>query len=376
MAGIYFHIPFCKQACHYCDFHFSTSLKQRDAMLEAMHAELALQSDYLAGQSIATIYFGGGTPSLLAADDIQRLIDRVAQLFGIQTGAEITLEANPDDLDRATVLALKRHAAVNRFSIGIQSFFAEDLRWMNRAHDADEAQQAIGHVQDAGFDNITADLIFGYPLLTESKWQYNVGRLVALGIPHISAYGMTVEPRTALAAFIRKGRQSPMDDEQAAGQFEYLMDTLEAAGYEQYEISNFARPGRHARHNSNYWKGIPYLGIGPSAHAFDGHARQWNVRNNARYIRAIQAGQVPFEREELRPMDRLNEYIMTALRTAWGLDLDVVTQRFGGEYAHTLYKGLEPFVANDAVSLTGQVATLTRKGKLLADYIAAELFAE
>lgn len=376
MAGIYFHIPFCKQACHYCDFHFSTSLKQRDAMLHAMHGELALQSHYLAGQPIGTVYFGGGTPSLLTADEIQRFIDRIADYFAIQPGAEITLEANPDDLDRAKVQALKQHTAINRFSIGIQSFFEEDLRWMNRAHDADEAHRAIGYVQDAGYDNITADLIYGYPLLTDSKWQHNIDRLVAFGVPHISAYGMTVEPRTALATFIRKGRQSPMDDEQSAGQFEYLMDRLEAVGYEQYEISNFAKPGRYARHNSNYWKGVPYLGIGPSAHAFDGRTRQWNVRNNARYIRAIQAGQVPFEQEELRSVDQLNEYIMTALRTIWGLDLDVVAQRFGPEHAHSLDKGLQPFVASGAVSLIGQVATLTRQGKLLADYIAAGLFVE
>lgn len=376
MAGIYFHIPFCKQACHYCDFHFSTSLKYRDEMLVAMQQEIALQSNYLAGnQAIETIYFGGGTPSLLAAADIDKLIGEVAKHFDIQPGAEITIEANPDDLGPAKVQAL-RETPINRFSIGIQSFFEEDLRWMNRAHHANEAQEGIKHVQDAGYTNITADLIYGYPLLSDAKWHTNIGRLLDFGIPHISAYGMTVESQTALAAFIRKGKQSPMDDEQTAAQFEYLMDALATAGFIHYEISNFAQPGNYARHNSNYWKGVPYLGIGPSAHSFNGRARQWNVSNNARYIKAIQSGALPCETEELSESDRLNEYIMTALRTIWGLNLDDVERKFGNKHRKALYSGLQPFMARGEVSLMGQVATLTKKGKLLADHIASELFVD
>ncbi|GGG81768.1 coproporphyrinogen III oxidase [Parapedobacter pyrenivorans] len=377
MPGIYFHIPFCKQACHYCDFHFSTSLKYRDELLAAMHREIALQKTYLSGtgQQIETIYFGGGTPSLLAAADLNGLIDEVGKHFAIHHDAEVTIEANPDDLDHEKVQAL-RATPINRFSIGIQSFFEEDLRWMNRAHDANEAHEAIKRVQDAGYRNITADLIYGYPLLSDAKWQDNINQLLAFGIPHISAYSMTVEPQTALGVSVRKGKQIPMREGQSAAQFEYLMETLTAAGFIHYEISNFARPGNYARHNSNYWKGVPYLGIGPSAHSFNGTTRQWNVSNNARYIRAINAGGIPCEKEELTEQDKLNEYIMTALRTVWGLDLDEVEKRFGSHYRETLYLGLQPFVLSAEVSLTGQVATLTQAGKLLADHIASELFVD
>ncbi len=377
MAGIYFHIPFCKQPCHYCDFHFSTSLRYRDDMIAALCHEVALQSNYLAdrGATIETIYFGGGTPSLLAAADIDRLIGAVGNHFAINREAEITIEANPDDLDDAYVAAL-RSTPINRFSIGIQSFFEEDLRWMNRAHNAVEAQGAIKRVQDAGYSLITADLIYGYPLLTDAKWQSNIGRLVEMEIPHISAYGMTVEPRTALAAFISRGKQLAMDEEQAAAQFNQLMDALAKAGFIHYEISNFAQPGNYARHNSNYWRGVPYIGIGPSAHSFDGHARQWNVRNNAQYIKAIQADSVACEKETLSIADKFNEYVMTALRTIWGLDLALVERRFGLPYRNALNVALPRFTSTGDIVLEGSVATLTRKGKLFADHIAAELFIE
>ena len=245
---------------------------------------------------------------------------------------------------------------------------------MNRAHSAIEASKAIQRVQDSGYNNITADLIYGYPLLTNWKWLQNIDRLLDFGIPHVSAYSMTVEPQTALAAFIRKGSQSPMDEEQNAAQFEQLMERLIAAGYEQYEISNFAKPGQYARHNSNYWRGVSYLGIGPSAHSFDGYTRQWNVRNNAKYIQAIQSGIVPCEREELSTRDRINEYIMTALRTVWGLDLEYVAHSFGTNYYTALRGELQPFVSRGDVALIGEVATLTHRGKLLADRIASELF--
>lgn len=377
MAGVYFHIPFCRQACHYCDFHFSTSLKYRDDMVAALCTEVAMQAEYLPpeNKAVETIYFGGGTPSLLSATDIARLIAAVGSHFHIHADAEITIEANPDDLDDSYIKML-RTTPVNRFSIGIQSFFEEDLRWMNRAHTAGEAGAAIKRVQDAGYTNITADLIYGYPLLTDTKWQSNIGRLVAAGIPHISAYGMTVEPRTALAASIRKGRQVAMDDEQAAAQFGQLMDALAAAGYTHYEISNFARAEHFARHNSNYWKGVPYLGIGPSAHSFNGRSRQWNVRNNALYLKAVQQQEIPCETEQLTAADRLNEYIMTALRTIWGLDLDVVETRFGYGHRRTVEAALELFLADGDVSRSESVVTLTRKGKLFADHIAAELFVE
>jgi len=375
MAGIYFHIPFCKQACHYCDFHFSTSLKYRGEMLAAMEKEISLQTGYLDDKRIESIYFGGGTPSLLEVDDLSRLMDAVALYFDILPDVEITLEANPDDLDGRKVLALRR-TPVNRFSIGIQSFFEEDLRWMNRAHNAIEARKAIQRVQDSGYDNITADLIYGYPLLTDEKWERNINQLLEFDIPHISAYSITVEPQTALAAYIRKGNQLPMNEEQSAAQFVRLMERLEGADYEQYEISNFAKPGQYARHNSNYWRGVSYLGIGPSAHSFDGYTRQWNVRNNAHYIQSIRQGNVPSEREELSTRDRVNEYIMTALRTVWGVDLEYVERSFGTSYKAVLRSELQPFVSRGEVRLVDQVATLSRTGKLLADRIAAELFFE
>lgn len=373
MAGVYFHIPFCKQACHYCDFHFSTSLKYKDEMVQAMIRELRIRKSYLGGQRIESIYFGGGTPSLLTPDNIQGLIDEVGAQFNVADNAEITLEANPDDLDAAKVNALKQ-TPVNRFSIGIQSFFEEDLRWMNRAHSAAEAHEAISRVQQAGYDNITVDLIYGYPLLTDDRWRYNINEVLRAGVPHVSAYSMTVEPRTALASFVRKGVQAPMDEGQSARQFEQLMDMLGAEGFEHYEISNFAKPGRYARHNSNYWKGVPYLGVGPSAHSFDGESRQWNVPNNARYLKALQAGELPFQRETLTEKDKLNEHIMTTLRTMWGLDLTVVESRFGKEVGESIRSAIQPFLSKGHLSVAGQHVTLTRKGKLLADHIAAELF--
>lgn len=344
-------------------------------MLVAMEKEIALQAHYLNDRAIESIYFGGGTPSLLEADEVSRLIDAVGGHFDIQSDAEITLEANPDDLNNAKVAAM-RSTPVNRFSIGVQSFFEEDLRWMNRAHNAVEASGAIQRVQDHGYQNMTVDLIYGYPLLTDRKWLQNIGRLLDFGVPHISAYCMTVEPQTALASFIRRGKQTPIDDGQGATQFELLMDELAAAGYEQYEISNFAKPEQYARHNSNYWKGVPYLGIGPSAHSFDGHSRQWNVRNNATYIRALQNGVVPYEREELSEADRLNEYIMTALRTLWGLNLDYIDAQFNASYSGAVRAELESLVTRGEVALVGEVATLTKKGKLVADRVAAELFVD
>ncbi|WP_257657445.1 radical SAM family heme chaperone HemW [Parapedobacter lycopersici] len=373
MAGIYFHIPFCKQACHYCDFHFSTSLKYRDEMIDAMQRELNLRKAYLGNEPVETIYFGGGTPSLLAPDEIRRLLGTVTDLFPVYAGAEITLEANPDDLHAGFIAGL-RDTPVNRLSVGIQSFFEEDLRWMNRAHGAADAETAIKRLQDAGFDNITADLIYGYPLLTNEKWQRNVAKMLAFNVPHISAYSMTVEPQTALAALIRKGKQRPMDEQQSAVQFEYLMDTLGQAGYIQYEISNFAREGCYARHNSNYWKGVSYLGIGPSAHSFDGGTRQWNVSNNVKYLRALQDDKLPGEREFLTARDRLNEYIMTSLRTVWGLDLRIVEAEFGRERRLALAEALQAFLLSGDVQVREEVATLTRSGKLLADHLASELF--
>ena len=373
MAGIYLHIPFCKKACHYCDFHFSTSPQYKDQMLQALGQEIDLRKNYLAGETIETIYFGGGTPSLLSADELQILIGAITDLYEVSPTAEITLEANPDDLSPQKVREF-RQTLINRFSIGIQSFFEEDLKWMNRAHTAPEAQSSIKRVQDAGFENITADLIYGYPLLSKPKWEHNIQQLIELHIPHISSYSMTVEPATALSSFIKKGEQKPMDEGQSSAQFLILMEQLTEAGFEHYEISNFAKPGLYSKHNSNYWEGVSYLGIGPSAHSFNGESRQWNVSNNSKYIDQIQLKKIPAEMEMLSTENRINEYIMTSLRTSKGMSLQKITERFGSDYANEVRNGLEPFADKNWINLKEQIVTLTTDGKLFADHIASELF--
>lgn len=372
MAGIYIHIPFCKQACHYCDFHFSTSAKYKDEMVAALLQEINLQKAYLNNETIETIYFGGGTPSVLSADEIIRIINTITELHTVSADAEITLEANPDDLDHHKINAF-RHTPVNRFSIGIQSFFDEDLQWMNRVHRAQEAEASIKRAQDAGFENITADLIYGYPLLSDIKWKHNLSKIFELGIPHVSAYSMTVEPQTALATFISKKKQQPMSESQSANQFNIMLDAMQSNGFEQYEISNFCKPGHYSRHNSNYWKGVKYLGIGPSAHSFNGEIRQWNIANNAKYIKSLTDNVIPAEIETLTEENRLNEYIMTSLRTVWGLDLDKLNSIAYGA-SNSVLKIAIPYFEDGSLVQTGNILTLTPHGKLYADNIAAALF--
>jgi oxygen-independent coproporphyrinogen-3 oxidase len=372
MAGIYLHIPFCKQACHYCDFHFSTSLKYKEELVEALIKEIQLQKNYLAGETIDTIYFGGGTPSLLNETEISLLINTITGLHFVAADAEITLEANPDDLDKAKLQAL-RQTPINRFSIGIQSFFDEDLQWMNRVHRANEAESAVKRAQDIGFENITVDLIYGYPLLTDPKWKFNTDKVFELGVPHVSAYSMTVEPRTALASFIKQKKQVAMSDEQSAAQFAFLMDAMQTKGFEQYEISNFCKPRFYSRHNSNYWKGVKYLGIGPSAHSYNGETRQWNVANNTKYMQGLGSGLIPAETEILSDIDKLNEYIMTSLRTSWGLDQDKLNGIASASADH-LQKAAIEFFDKGWLSQQNKIIYLTQTGKLYADHIASELF--
>lgn len=373
MAGIYLHIPFCKKACHYCDFHFSTSPQYKDQVIKALRTEIALRKDYLGQEEIETIYFGGGTPSLLSADEIYLLISEITDHFEVSSKAEITLEANPDDLNPQKVKEL-RQTPVNRLSIGIQSFYEEDLKWMNRAHTSREAHSSIKRVQDAGYENITTDLIYGFPLLTDEKWEYNIQQLIELQVPHISSYSITVEPATALSSFISKGKEKPMDENQSAAQFIILMDYLQEAAYEHYEISNFAKPGMYSKHNSNYWQGVKYMGIGPSAHSYNGETRQWNVSNNTKYTDAINLKTIPAEIEILEVKDRVNEYIMTSLRTSWGMDLEKISQDFGSDYSNSVKAGLETFIDKGWVNMKDKTAILTREGKLFADHIASELF--
>jgi oxygen-independent coproporphyrinogen-3 oxidase len=373
MAGIYIHIPFCKQACHYCDFHFSTSLKYKKELLQCIHQEIKLQKLYLENQVVETIYFGGGTPSLLSASEISKIIDIIYQNFEVSKNPEITLEANPDDLGIEKLKELK-NTTVNRLSIGVQSFFDEDLKWMNRAHEANEAETAIKRAQDYGLDNITIDLIYGYPLLSDQKWKHNIQKTLDLDIPHVSSYTLTVEPKTALASFINNGKQKPLDEAQSAAQFQFLMEELTQKGFEHYEISNFAKPNQYAKHNTNYWRGINYLGIGPSAHSFNGQSRQWNVANNAKYIHELELKKVPDTLEILTLENKFNEYVMTSLRTQWGVDLAKIALDFGSDYKKHLLAFADEHIATNLLAFADEKLTLTTKGKLFADRIAADLF--
>ena len=373
MAGIYIHIPFCKKACTYCDFHFTTSTKYLNEMVEAICKEIVIKKNRFENQQIGSIYFGGGTPSVLPAAALQQVFATIENHFSIASGAEITIETNPDDLT-ATKIAELRKLSINRFSIGTQSFFNEDLVWMNRAHNAQEAADCIKRSQDAGFQNLTIDLIYGYPLLTNAKWKTNIQTAIELQVPHLSAYSLTVEPKTALAHAIEKGKQTDVNDEQSAEQFMMLIDTVTANGFEHYEISNYSLPGKYAVHNTNYWKGVPYLGIGPSAHGFDGHDRYINIANNAKYMEQLAKGQLPESIEQLSTVDKFNEYVMTSLRTMWGIDLTKIETDFGKDYVTQTQKLIKPFVNNEQLLFENNIIKLTNKGKLFADGIAAELF--
>ena len=373
MAGIYIHIPFCKQACHYCDFHFSTSFQYKSDLLSAIAKEIKLQKDYLSNENIETIYFGGGTPSLLSGDEVSVLVEEIQKNFKVITNPEITLEANPDDLNLQKLKEF-RNTEINRFSIGVQSFFDEDLKWMNRAHAAVEADNAIKRAQDFGFENLSIDLIYGFSLLTNEKWRINIEKAVEFQIPHISSYSLTVEPKTALAKFIKNGKEKNVDDAQSASQFQILMETLENNGFEHYEISNFAKPNQYAKHNTNYWKGISYLGIGPSAHSFNGESRQWNVANNAKYLADLNLNKIPFEKEILSKNDKFNEYLMTSLRTMWGLDLNKISTDFGTDYKNYVLNNSHEFLKKEQLIINKQNIKLSAAGKLFADAIAAELF--
>lgn len=373
MAGLYLHIPFCKQACHYCNFHFSTSLKMKDEMVAAILRELALQKDYLEGEPLETIYFGGGTPSLLNQRDLDLIFGEIFKHYPVSDQSlEVTLEANPDDLTPLKINEL-RQTLVNRLSIGVQSFSEEDLRFMNRAHNATEALTSIQNAQQAGFENLSVDLIYGSPTTSHKQWAANLAQVFALKIPHLSSYCLTVEPKTALAHMIKKGTAKPVEDEHAARQFEFLMEKTAQAGYEHYEISNLALPGHYSRHNTSYWQGKKYLGIGPSAHSFNGLSRQWNVANNAAYIRSLQVGELSFELETLTPVQRYNEYVMTGLRTVWGCKL-LKIKELGFDTYFT--EGAKAFLADGSMERDGDIFRLTPAGRFLADGIAAELFAE
>ncbi len=342
-------------------------------MVAALLKEMELQRDYLDGDELTSVYLGGGTPSLLETGDLVRLFEQIARIYRIAPDAEITLEANPDDLTREKLQGLRHHTPVNRLSIGIQSFSEDDLRWMHRAHNAADARACLDEALSSGFNDLTVDLIYGSPTTSDAQWTENLEIAFGYDIPHLSCYCLTVEEGTALGAFVRKGQQPPVDEEKAARQFEYLMEAAAGQGYEHYEISNFAMPGRYARHNSSYWRGEKYLGVGPSAHSFDGKTRQWNIANNALYIKSIEQGVLSFERELLTPEQRYNEYVMTSLRTMWGTDLKIIRE-MGGPFETYFLHAVTPFIRKGEVERSDDLYRLSPAGKLLADRIASELF--
>jgi oxygen-independent coproporphyrinogen III oxidase len=341
----------------------------------ALLKEMEARSDYLGDARIGTIYLGGGTPSLLDPAELNLVLGRLKELFVLEAAPEITLEANPDDMTDRERIKAWRSAGINRLSIGIQSFFDDDLRWMNRAHDASQATESIRLAKEEGFDNISIDLIYGGPTLPDDRWQQNVAEAIRLQIPHLSCYALTVEPRTALDKLIRQHKRTEVSPDDQARQLQLLMGWMEQAGYEHYEISNFALTGHRSRHNSAYWKGVPYLGLGPSAHSYDGKSREWNIANNARYIAALAGGTLPVaEREVLTTVQQLNEYIMTSLRTMEGIDLCAIEERFGAQRTQDLQRKAEKYIKELVIHRLSGKLQLTNQGKLLADGISAGLF--
>ncbi|REH54506.1 oxygen-independent coproporphyrinogen-3 oxidase [Tenacibaculum gallaicum] len=381
MAGIYLHIPFCKQACYYCDFHFSTSLKKKEELVACLVKELELRKEELQNEVIETIYFGGGTPSLLSIDELQLLIDAIHQNYIVSESPEITLEANPDDLSEEKIVQLSK-TPVNRLSIGIQSFFQEDLQLMNRAHNAKEARKCLS-TATGSFDNITIDLIYGVPNMSNERWKENLQIAFDFGINHISSYALTVEPKTALDSFIKQGKYPDVEEAVAKEHFDILVAETAKNGFVHYEISNFGKPNYFSKHNTSYWLGKKYIGIGPSAHSFNKTHRSWNVANNAKYIKVIQEGKLPLEQEKLTKKDQFNEYLMTGLRTIWGVSLEKIEEDFGEEFRKNLLKNAEKFLKQGLLVLENEVEQsgsnknvlkTTEKGKFLADGLASELF--
>ena len=376
MPGLYLHIPFCKQACHYCDFHFSTSMALKSQLVEAIIQELALRADYLGAQAtLDTIYFGGGTPSLLTQVELEQLFNAIYRHFRVADDVEVTLEANPDDLTPQKVRELAA-SPINRLSIGLQSFHEPHLRLMNRAHSATESGAAVRLAQDAGFENISVDLIYGVPAESHTIWEQDMATAFALSVPHLSCYALTVEPDTVFGRRQQKGTFRPPPDDFVARQFELLLSEMVRHGYQQYEISNFCQPGRESRHNSAYWRGVPYLGLGPSAHSFNGHSRQYTLANNPQYVAAVlERQEVPATVEVLSPLDRANEYLMTSLRTAQGTDLRHLRDALGVDLFTQQPDYLQELQATNLATFD-DVGTLrlTDQGKLLADHITLTLF--
>lgn len=372
MSGIYIHIPFCKQACHYCDFHFSTSMKKKDEMVLALAKEIQMRKTDFKDEVVETIYFGGGTPSRLQIADLRLQMDSIYNNYKVSEYPEITLEANPDDLSEDYLIELSK-IGINRLSIGIQSFFEDDLQLMNRAHNSAEAKKCL-ELATKYFDNISLDLIYGIPGMSNEKWKQNIETALSFGIPHLSSYALTVEPKTALNKLIQTGKIAKPNDEVAEAHFQILVETLENNGFIHYELSNFGKENYFSKNNSAYWLGKKYLGIGPSAHSYDGISRSWNVSNNAMYLKSLEENKLPNEIEILSKSDRYNEYIMTGLRTIWGVSLERIEQEFGKDYLDYLHKQSRKFINDDLLFVENYILKPTPKGKFLTDGIASDLF--
>ena len=373
MSGIYIHIPFCKKACHYCNFHFSTIHSHKQRVVAAIIKEIELRKNYLPSNKIESIYFGGGTPSILTQVELNSIFNEIYKYIDVNERAEITLEANPDDLNINRLKELKK-SPINRLSIGIQSLRDEDLIWMNRAHSANEAKESIRNAKEFGFESLSIDLIYGTPNLSNDAWKSNILQAMDLGVNHISSYCLTVETKTALSHLIENGKLDPLSEEQAVQQFDILIDTLEKNSFEQYEISNFAKDGKYAIHNTNYWMNKPYIGIGPSAHSFNQTERSWNIANNILYAEAIEKNELPMETEVLSIANKLNEYVMTSLRTKWGCSLNYIESNFGYKYAEQILQQAYPHIQKNHLTKEGNTLLVSKAGKFFSDGIASDLF--
>lgn len=374
MAGIYIHIPFCKQKCHYCNFYTVISQKYRDGFISAILKELEQRKNYLNDKHINTVYFGGGTPSMLSVSEIGLIIDKIDMLFMLNKDAEITLEANPDDLDQNKLRELKNETRINRLSIGVQSFNDDDLQYLNRVHTGTQALKSIEVALYEGFHNMTIDLIYGIPTLTDQQWLNNLDTFFRFDLPHLSSYALTVEPKTVLNTLIEKRKMQAISEDQTVRHFEILLEQIEKQQYTHYEISNFAKEGYYSKHNSIYWLGGHYLGIGPSAHSFNGVSRQWNVANMKQYVEFEKTGTTVLEKEVLSKEQQFNEYVMTSIRTSWGCDTEHIQNVFGDAFISNLTSLISRFIDDGRVEKKGPIYYLTNKGKLHADGIAAALF--
>lgn len=372
MAGIYIHIPFCKQACNYCDFHFSTNLKPKTELINCIVAEIDLNKDYLGDQTLESIYFGGGTPSLLTDYELNAILEKIHATFKVNSNAEITLEANPDDISKSKIIELK-NSGINRLSIGIQSFNDDNLKFMNRAHNSEHAKTCVKIAQDNGIENLTIDLIYGIPHFNHDNLHFDILTALSLNTNHISAYSLTIEDKTVFGKHVKTGKMKPIDEEFAAQQYEILVKELNAGGFEQYEISNFARNESYAVHNSNYWKQQHYLGVGPGAHSYNGISRKCNISNNNKYINYLKNNEKSYTEEILSTNDKINEYVLTTLRTKWGCDLNNIL-KLNPNFMNTHKHVIDKLISQNLLMLQNQIIYLSKEGKLLADRITEEFF--